>query len=393
MALDKLQISARDESIANLLTATRLYNDGSLMPEIFAARVSTYMETLELSLRNGKELHDRKLLDPSEILSELMTAEITRPPSILGDGLLVERNMACLYGQPGIGKTYILLMLALAVARGEPWLGFETHPTRVGFISLELQRWAIQERIQRITESEGVNKTRGLDRISLIARPRFKGAFDLLDPTTLPAILAWVKELELGLVIIDPLSRTHNGNENSQEHMGAILGTLERITEAGPAVLFNHHEGHPNPELQSQHPRGSSRLLSDPTTVLNLGRHKGSICLRCKKANLGKEPEPIYLEQVASGAFSVIDEPKSKAAAAEDARLALAELIERNPGLTVKELRIAMRINPDTGKEYSQPTISRYLSALEAEGLCYPRNEPKKPPTWHPTLVYGGRID
>jgi hypothetical protein len=205
-----------------------------------------------------------------------------------------------------------------------------------------------------------------------------------------------VKENGLGVVILDPLSRAHTANENTAQEMGQVLSIAEQLAAEGPLVILNHHEGHPNPETSSQHPRGSSRLLSDPNTVLNLGMDHGCLCLKTKKVNLGIAPDPIFLEQQANGLFTTMDRPLSPHEAAEDARTALSELVDTQPGLNATELAACMGIEPKTGRPYIRGRIERYLSKLEEQGVIRREKSSTRvndPATWFTAPIRGKRRD
>jgi hypothetical protein len=358
------------ESIQQLLTFAQLHRAGDLTPESFLANAAKICDTLTVLERNGHgELTDR-LAGFAETGHPMILNPSDRPDSLAGDGLLVKGTVAVFYGQPGLGKTWLLLQLACSLAAGRQWLGITTVQSSVGYISLELPRYYLRERLLAIAERFRSSPDQSwLNKISVICRPTLKGGFDLMDASTLPALRHWAKEHDLQTIIIDPLSRSHSMNENNAQEMGAVLQVAERLAADGPLVILNHHEGHPNPELGSQHPRGSSRLLSDPNTVLNLTEHRGSVCLRVKKINLGIPIDPIYLKQASDGFFEMIDRPLTADEAQEEMRNALAEIIKANPGLTSAQIGELAPANPKTGKPYHRATIERHLSAIQAAGM------------------------
>src|ERR1700674_809342 len=61
-------------------------------------------------------------------IAELLSIE---PPEWLIDGVMPLMGLTALYGQPGGGKSFIALDMALAIASGRPWQG---HPVKRGYV-------------------------------------------------------------------------------------------------------------------------------------------------------------------------------------------------------------------------------------------------------------------
>ena len=71
-----------------------------------------------------------RLLTPEEI-DELPD------PEYLVEGVLPEKSVCVLYGEPSSGKTFVALSLALACANGQPWIGRKTRPARILYVAAE----------------------------------------------------------------------------------------------------------------------------------------------------------------------------------------------------------------------------------------------------------------
>lgn len=67
------------------------------------------------------------------------------------DGLL-KPGLSVLAGAPKIGKSWMVLQLCMAVAKGEPFLGMNTHSCGVLYITLEDSEMRLQDRILRQTD-------------------------------------------------------------------------------------------------------------------------------------------------------------------------------------------------------------------------------------------------
>lgn len=65
---------------------------------------------------------------------------------------LLKPGLSVLAGAPKIGKSWMVLQLCMAVAKGEPFLGMETHGCDVLYITLEDSEMRLQDRILRLTD-------------------------------------------------------------------------------------------------------------------------------------------------------------------------------------------------------------------------------------------------
>jgi putative DNA primase/helicase len=74
-----------------------------------------------------------------ETLHDLLSKEITPRDSIIGDGLIARKDFDIFSGPQKKGKSLLSLNLAIRVAQGQPWLGFEIEsPRRVGIVQQEV---------------------------------------------------------------------------------------------------------------------------------------------------------------------------------------------------------------------------------------------------------------
>ena len=65
---------------------------------------------------------------------------------------LLKPGLSVLAGAPKIGKSWMVLQLCMCVAKGEPFMGMETHGCDVLYITLEDSEVRLQDRVLRLTD-------------------------------------------------------------------------------------------------------------------------------------------------------------------------------------------------------------------------------------------------
>lgn len=178
-------------------------------------------------------------------------------PDII-EGLVADEEVTLLGGHGGIGKSFLALQMACAVATGERVLGRDTRHCRVLYYSAEDGRKRLTRRLQRLIEHAGHDEDglrqnlRVLDASeveplygetvehSAGKRPVFakllgaRADFDNLKHM--------VEVFDPQLVIIDGASDTFDGNEIARREVRAFIKLLRRVHPLRPvAVLLNVH--------------------------------------------------------------------------------------------------------------------------------------------------------
>lgn len=127
------------------------------------------------------------------------------------------------------------------------------------------------------------------------------------------------------VVILDPLARFHNAEENDEQAMGKILDQMKKWLDAfGISLIFVHHKGIPNadaPRHGSYSGRGSSKIGDSVDTTIEVTRCPGDkktpiLELRFELRN-APDPETHWLLRDES--FKLIDLGISKPASVRSA--------------------------------------------------------------------------
>ncbi len=244
--------------------------------------------------------------------------ELVKQPPVkwLVDGMLPLASVTILGGSPAVGKSYLALDLAMRLAHGcDEWMGAELlgHGPVV-YLALEgTAGLAGRARAWR-KHHEGEKPQHEL----LVVNPLGASA-DGAPPLTEKQRKRTLQQLrklheqlngKLALVIIDTLTLSIEGDENSSEAMRPALRLASQVAaEFGCAVLLIHHirKEQAKKERESKAPpalgdlRGSGALGGNVDQVLLAWRKQtdgedGERFLRVAKAKDGDEGAPIRFE-------------------------------------------------------------------------------------------------
>jgi DNA-binding MarR family transcriptional regulator len=197
-------------------------------------------------------------------------------------GVLKEKSLSVIVGDPGSFKTFIALAVAYAIATGRDWFGHATTPGAVAYLAAEGADGLIA-RGDALARHHGAPVPGNLyllgEMVNLV--------------TEIDALIAALVEIpDLLLIIIDTLARTFSGNENLQEDMSAYITAADRIRNAtGAAVLLIHHNN------RSGEYRGSSALHGALDTMISTEKTGTGVVLECAKQKDAEPFDPIRLEK------------------------------------------------------------------------------------------------
>jgi len=189
-----------------------------------------------------------------------MTQLMAMPqPKWLVKNLLARDSLALVYGQSSVGKTFAVIDIALAVARGTgEWFGRKAKSGGVFYIAGEGARGLVN-RMKAYCQHHGVDPEE-------VQASFYAGALNLLDENAAEIAMETVRLLKPSLVIIDTLATTMiGGDESSAKDMTSYLASAKMLRRASKAcVLIVHHSG----KDESRGARGSSSLRAAVDTEI-----------------------------------------------------------------------------------------------------------------------------
>lgn len=163
-----------------------------------------------------------------------------RVPNWLVTGILEKHTLGMLFGDPGVGKSFVALGWALSIASGVPWQGREVAHGPVVYVAGEgfggLSRRADAWRRHAQVSRSGVP-------IHFTER-----AVAFNDPTAIGELQGEIDALSAPpvLIVVDTLSRATPGLDlDKAKDMNSFVGACDRLRDKYQcAVLVVHHSGH-----------------------------------------------------------------------------------------------------------------------------------------------------
>jgi hypothetical protein len=180
---------------------------------------------------------------------------------------LEREGLTFLAGEHKTGKSVLAMNVAISLARGRDFLGFEIpSPRRVLLVQQEISDPAMKDRIDKMITAipqEGL--------ANLLTPRRPDQAWKLTRPHHREILGNIVHDHGIDLAIFDPLLTFHDKKENDNGDMSGILEFFAQlIKKHGIGVLVVHHFGKPSQvERQGSYKmRGASVLGDRPDAII-----------------------------------------------------------------------------------------------------------------------------
>lgn len=166
-------------------------------------------------------------------------------PELIG-GILREGNKMIITGESKAGKTCLSQELAVCIAEGKPWLGkFKCEQGKVLYMNLEVEEASLFFRFKTIYEANGWTIGEAAHNI----HPwNLRGKALPLEKLA-DKVIRRCRNQNYKAIILDPLYKVQQGDENSAEAIIKFCNALDKIAhETGAAVIYDHH-----------HPKGAAK--------------------------------------------------------------------------------------------------------------------------------------
>lgn len=206
-------------------------------------------------------------------LADLLADPTIHPRKPLFGDWLFERGLSMIYAPSGVGKSWLGMGIALAVAGGgsiDKWSA--TTAKTVLYVDGEMDPADLQSRFRQLILGMELSPDAG-KKLHLWARqdqPRDVPFPDLGHEEGRRMLLEKVERLRPALVVLDNVSTLVTvAEENAAESWNPFLATLQALQAAGSAVLVIHHA---RKSAGSGGYRGSQKLSVLFDTIIGLDK-------------------------------------------------------------------------------------------------------------------------
>lgn len=182
-------------------------------------------------------------------------------------GVLRKGHKMLISGPSKAGKSFLLIELAVCIASGRAWLGFDCKKGRVLYINLEVDEASFLHRIDKVCKAMGLKEhPHNLDVWNL--RGMKSGIKDLE-----PRIIHRLKDRQFDCIIFDPIYKINLGDENNASETGDFFNRIDSIGRKlnASVILCHHHsKGAQGNKFTIDRSSGSGVFARDPDALLDM---------------------------------------------------------------------------------------------------------------------------
>jgi hypothetical protein len=352
----ELRVKIRDGGNDGLLVKTEHCASGCKRQGVIAALQAQYANPkmqIPTNVNSGgpDPSPSRRYAKTLRAVSSAEFVQMELPPrEAILEPWLHTQGLAMIHAPRGVGKTFLALSIAHAVAAGLGFLNWKApKPRGVLYLDGELPAAAMQERMRQLSAAIGEPKCP----LSIITPDLQPGGMpDLADPEWQDAVGEHIAN-DIDLIVVDNVSTlVRSGKENEAESWEPVQQWALSLRAKHKSVLFIHHSGKGGAQ------RGTSRREDVLDTVFALRRpadyrsDQGAVFeVHVEKGRQlhGKDAEP-FEAKLASGANGLLQWTARSLEQSTQQRVA-ALLAE---GLSQQEIAEQLKLNKSTVSRYSK---------------------------------------
>lgn len=168
--------------------------------------------------------------------------DMETPPvldQVLIDGVMRRGDKMCVAGPSKAYKSFALIQLAVACSCGIDWLGWGVTQGRVLYINCELRGESFRKRVWEVADS-----MRGANRDAIAANMDVWSMRGRAQPLRLSKerIIQQAGERGYDMVILDPIYKLFDGDENSAQEVSAFMLAMDELAmRLHASIVYCHH--------------------------------------------------------------------------------------------------------------------------------------------------------
>jgi RecA-family ATPase len=231
-----------------------------------------------------KQQEDINLSEKLRSFNSIVASEDSEMKYVI-DMLLPESCILLVVGRRGKKKSIIAMRMAIDIATGQKFLGWNTTPTETIYVDMENNIRLIKKRLKLMSETDNIPKLQFLLRQDILG-------IDIEDEKQRNELKELVKNK---VIVFDTLSKIHKREENSNPHMNIVFGHIIMLAQQhAKAVILLHHEG----KGEKLGGRGASAIEDNPDIVIEISSNDNNINFKCTKHRDNKEDDISKLLEV-----------------------------------------------------------------------------------------------
>jgi hypothetical protein len=286
------------------------------------------------------------------------------------DGMLPTNCVAMISGKPGSKKTWLGLWMALCVARGSEFLGYEIELARPAlWIDEESGDDNMKRRLNALVKGMGITKQ------AMVAYTPMMG-FDACNSDDMDDLKEITIQSGAKIIFLDTFSKIFTGDENSKKDIEPVFRVLRKAAnDLSVCFVLLHH-----PTKAGATTRGSGAIEGDLDVLIPVESEAKSptVNIKCEK---GRNITPFEIS-----AYAKIDiKPGRKPGHGEVVSFAfgLAEPAPKEEMITKTEKRVIAQLDALGASSVDEIMNAAGCSrspiyAVEEKGLIKRTNNPKE---------------
>lgn len=238
-------------------------------------RNGNYQFIIDTNIGKGSwEEWEEYIEDISDNLPEFENLEtlLQNPPQLadeLIEGVLRTGHKMLISGASKTSKSFMLIELAYAIAEGMNWMGKSCKQGKVLYVNLEVDRASCINRISEVYKAFGMNVGNHANNIDIW---NLRGHATTMERLA-PKLIRRCEKQGYIAVIIDPIYKVMNGDENKAGDMAAFCNQFDAIANAlNCSVIYCHHfsKGFQGGKKSIDRASGSGVFARDPDAILTV---------------------------------------------------------------------------------------------------------------------------
>lgn len=182
-------------------------------------------------------------------------------------GILRKGHKMLIAGPSKAGKSFALIELAIAIATGSTWMNHKCTKGKVLYVNLEVDEASFFHRVDAVSKAMKADIPKG--NLTIWNLRGENTAADRL----IPRLIHRATSKGYTAIILDPLYKINQGDENSAAEIGAFFNQLDKICKQLKAsvILCHHHsKGSQGNKVSIDRASGSGVFARDPDALLDL---------------------------------------------------------------------------------------------------------------------------